>query len=94
VRVLSSATAPFARLDIEIADRPITVEMVPLLAWFRSSIYSRALSRSDLVDLSRRFSSRVKMRVVVPPGLRMPMAPYPGAASDATGEVLEWLTGG
>ncbi|MHB8895684.1 MAG: hypothetical protein ACYC99_10990 [Candidatus Geothermincolia bacterium] len=93
VRVIASTAAPFARLDLEIGDRLVTVEMVPWLAWFRSSIYSRALSRNDLVDLSRRFSSKVKMRVIVPPGLRIPVASYPGAMSDATGEVLEWLIG-
>lgn len=93
VRVLATATAPFARLDLEIGDRLLTVEVAPWLAWFRSSIVSRALSRGDLVELSRRFSSRVRLRVVVPPGLRMPMAPYPGAVCDATGEVLEWLIG-
>lgn len=91
VRVLAGAAAPFSRLDLDIGGKFVTVEMVPWLAWFRSSIYSRALSKSDLVDLSRRFSCRVRLRVLVPSGPPLPVAPYPGVLSVTGGEVLEWL---
>ncbi len=93
LRALAGSAAPFSRLDLDIGGKLITVEVVPWLAWFRSSIYWRALSSSDLLDLSRRFSSKVRLRVIAPSGLPLPVAPYPGVASLATGDVLEWLTG-
>jgi hypothetical protein len=91
VRLLASTAAPFSRLEFDIGGKCVTVEVVPWLAWFRSSIYARALSKSDLIDLSRRFSSKVRLRVIVPSGPPLPLAPYPGALSDAIDEILEWL---
>lgn len=91
VRVLAGSAAPFSKLDLDIGGKFVTLELVPWLTWFRSSIYSRALSRSDLIDLSRRFSTRVRLRFIVPSGPPLPVTPYPGALSDTTGEFLEWL---
>jgi hypothetical protein len=78
VRVLAGSAAPFSRLDLDIGGKSVTVEAVPWLAWFRSSIYSRVLSSSDLLNLSRRFSRKVRLRVIAPSGLPLPVAAYPG----------------
>jgi hypothetical protein len=91
LRLLASTTSTFSRLEFDIGGKCTTVEVVPWLAWFRSSIYARALSKSDLIDLSRRFSSKVRLRVIFLYGPPLPVAPYPGALSDTTGEILEWL---
>jgi hypothetical protein len=91
IRLFAGIAAPFSRLDFDIGGRYVTVEVVPWLTWFRSSIYARALSNSDLIDLSRRFSSKVRLRVIIPSGPAMPVAPYPGVLSDTTDEVMEWL---
>jgi hypothetical protein len=93
MRVMAAAAAPFSKLELVVGEKSLTLEAVPWMAWFRSSIYWRALSTSDLVELSRRFSCKVRLRVIVPPGPPLPMALYPGVASDASGEVLEWLIG-
>ena len=93
MRVLAGTAAPFSKLELVIGGKSLTVEAVPWMAWYRSSIYSRALSTSDLVDLSRRFSSKVRLRVIIPSGPPLPVALYPGVASEASGEVLEWLIG-
>src|SRR5664280_2807209 len=78
VRVLAGAASPFSRLDLDVAGKLVTVDMVPWLTWFRSSVFSRALSKSDLVYLSRRFSCKVRLRAIVPSGPPVPLAPYPG----------------
>jgi hypothetical protein len=91
VRVLAGTAAPFSRLELDIGGKPVTVEVLPWLAWFRSSVFCRALSKSDLIDMSRRFSCKVRLRAIVPSGPPLPIAAYPGVLSDATGDVLEWL---
>jgi len=91
VRVLAGIATPFSSLDLEIGIRLLTVETIPWLTWFRSSIYSRALSKKDLMDLSRRFSCKVRLRVIIPSGPRLPVTYYPGVLSDATDDVLDWL---
>jgi len=91
VRVLAGTAAPFSKLDLDIGGKLVPVDMVAWLTWFRSSVFSRALSKSDLMDLSRRFSRKVRLRAIVPAGPPVPLAPYPGVISDTTGDVLEWL---
>lgn len=91
VRVLAGSVSPFSKLDLDVGGKLVTVDIVPWLIWFRSSVFSRALSKSDLMDLSRRFSNKVRLRAIVPSGPPMPLAPYPGALSDTTSDVLEWL---
>jgi|GEM_PF-1615674 len=93
MRVIAYTAAPFSKLELVVGKKSLTLEAVPWIAWFRSSIYWRALSTGDLLELSRRFSCKVRLRVIVPPGPPLPMALYPGVASDASGEVLEWLIG-
>jgi hypothetical protein len=90
-RVLSGAVTPLSVLVLEIGGKNIELRLVPWLAWFRGSIYYRALSRGQLLAISRRFSQKVRMRVLLPAGLSVPVGLTPGAAVEATGAVLEWL---
>lgn len=90
-RVLSGAVTPLSVLVFEIGGREVDVRLVPWLAWFRGSIYYRVLSRGQLLTISRRFSEKVSMRVVLPAGLSVPVGLTPGVAVEATGAVLEWL---
>lgn len=91
VRVLAGTAAPFSRLEVDIGGKPTYVEAVPWLTWFRSSIYSRVLSKADLLELSKRFSCKVRLRVIVLSGPPLPVASYPGVVSDAAGDALQWL---
>lgn len=90
-RVLARAAAPFSVLTLEVGGRRVEVDMVCWLAWFRTTPYYRLLSRKDMVDISSRVSGKTRLRMIVPPGAPLPVAPYPGAAVDATGEVLSFL---
>ncbi|MBU1670619.1 MAG: hypothetical protein KKF41_16195 [Actinobacteria bacterium] len=91
VRLLTGTAAPFSRIAVEIGGRSVTIEIVPWLTWFRSSAYCRYLTRADLMDLSRRFSCKVRLKAIPPAGPPLPLATYPGVVSEAGADVLEWL---
>jgi len=90
-RVLSSAVTPLSVLVLKIGGREVDLRLVPWLAWFRGSIYYRALTRGQLLSISRRFSEKVSIWVLLPVGLSLPVGLTPGVAMEATGAVLEWL---
>ena len=90
-RVLSSAVTPLSVLVLEIGGREIEIRLVPWLAWFRDSIYYRSLSRGQLLTISKHFSEKVSMRMLLPAGLSLPVGLTAGVAVEATGSLLEWL---
>ena len=90
-RVLSSTVAPLSVLVLEIGGREVDIRLVPWLAWFRGSIYFRTLTRGQLLSISRRFSEKVSMQVLLPAGLSLPVGFTPARAVEATGAALEWL---
>lgn len=91
VRLLSGTAAPFTRITVEVGRKSAAIEIVPWLTWFRSSAYCRYLTRADLMDLSRRFSCKVRLRAIPPTGPPLPLSTYPGVVSEATADLLEWL---
>lgn len=90
-RVISETVTPLSVLLVEIGGKEVAIRLVPWLAWFRNSIYYRFLSRGQLLTISKRFSEKVSMRVLLPAGLSVPVGLTPGVAVEATGAVLEWL---
>lgn len=90
-RVALGAIAPFTIARLEAQGREFAVRMLPLIAWFKCSIYYRVLSREQLYRISSTFTEKVEVRVVLPAGLSLPVGFTPGVAVEATGAVLEWM---
>ena len=90
-RVATRLLAPVSTLDLRVSNKTVRLRMIPLAAWFKSSYVARVLSRSQLLDISGRFTEKACVMVVLPAGLSLPVGFTPGTLVDATGSVLEWL---
>lgn len=90
-RVATRLLAPVSTLDLQVSNKTIQLRMIPLAIWFKSSYIARVLSRSQLLDISGRFTEKACVLVVLPAGLSLPVGFTPGTLVDATGSVLEWL---
>jgi hypothetical protein len=92
-RIAWEMSAPYTTVALEVEGKPVELRLVALAVWFRSSFYRRAMTRNELLLLSRRFSEEVRLKVRLPTGMSLPVGFSAGVLVDATGSVLEWLLG-